>query len=243
MKDHGSFKASRLIAFMLALVMLLCAVPSSADAAASKFSYSDAQDARQKALECFKICAFSAEYNSPSNPLRRWEKTIFVYLGGNVTKDDRNEMNKFIMELATHCPNMPNIRLVQKPENADIQIWYCPLKEMPNYVPDYVDGNWGFFRYWNDGLNKMTSARIAIASDKNNAASKRHLLREELIGAFGLSSDHYLYSDSILYGEWTTVGQLSDVDWLMLNMLYDPDLKCGMSMDEACRILQTKINK
>ena len=243
MKDRRSFRISQLIAFLLAAVLLLCAVPSSADAAAPKFTYSDAQDARQKALDCFRLCAFSAEYGSASNPLRRWEKTIFIYMGGNVTKDDRNEMNKFIMELATHCPDMPNIRLVQNQENADIEIWYCPLKEMANYVPDYVEGNWGFFYYWNDGGNKITSAKIAIASDKNNTASKRHLLREELLGAFGLSSDHLLYSDSILYGEWTTVGQLSDVDWLMLNMLYDRDLKCGMGADEACRILQNKINR
>ena len=71
MKDRRSFRISQLIAFLLAAVLLLCAVPLSADAAAPKFSYSDAQDARQKALECFKICAFSAEYYS-SNPLTRW---------------------------------------------------------------------------------------------------------------------------------------------------------------------------
>ena len=59
----------------------------------------------------------------------------------------------------------------------------------------------------------------------------------------GLTNDHGLYSDSILYKEWTTVGQLSDVDWLMLNMLYDPDLSCGMSANQAYRILKEKITK
>ena len=67
------------------------------------------------------------------------------------------------------------------------------------------------------------------------------MLREELTGLFGLGNDHELYADSILYQQWTTVGQLSDVDWLMLNMLYDPDLTCGMNATQAYKILMNKI--
>lgn len=112
---------------------------------------------------------------------------------------------------------------------------------MHKHVDDYHEGNWGYFSYTYDSGCRMDSAKIAIATDKNSTASKRHLLREELVGAFGLTNDHELYSDSILYQEWTTVGRLSEVDWLMLNMLYDPDLTCGMDANETYSVLYPKI--
>ena len=103
-------------------------------------------------------------------------------------------------------------------------------------------GAYGFgMSYQYNGRHQIISGKIGIATDKNNRDSKRHLLREELTGLLGLTNDHELYADSILYQPWTTVGQLSDVDWLMLNMLYDPDLACGMSATQAYRILLDKI--
>ena len=247
MKHLIGSKASRLIAFLLTAVILLCAVPSSTAADAPRFWYNDAQDARLKALDCLMTCAFSIEYSGSatgsSSALTRWEKPIWIYMGGSATSDDRDQLNKFIMDIATHCPNMPNIRLASSEQDANIVIWYCPLNEMYKHVDGYHEGNWGYFSYNYNSANNMTGAKIAIASDKNNTASKRHLLREELMGSFGLTNDHYDYSDSILYGEWTTVEQLSEVDWLMLNMLYDPDLHCGTSASRAYDVLRAKILK
>ncbi len=46
MRKFSGSKASRAVAFLLAAVILLCTAPSSAAAAAPKFSYKDAQDAK-----------------------------------------------------------------------------------------------------------------------------------------------------------------------------------------------------
>ena len=56
-----------------------------------------------------------------------------------------------------------------------------------------------------------------------------------------VSNDLMPVSDDNKALEWTTVGELSEVDWLMLNMLYDPDLKCGISAQKAYDILRAKI--
>lgn len=242
MRKFTGSKASRAVAFLLAAVILLCTAPSSAAAAAPKFSYKDAQDAKLKALDCLMTCGFSVEYNSDDSTLKRWEKTIWIYVSGSPSSEDKKQLDKFIIDIATHCPNMPNIRLASSEEKANIVIWYGPLKNMSKHVDGYHEGNWGYFSYQTSS-NKITGAKIAIASDKNSKESKKHLLLEELVGAFGLTNDHNDYSDSILYAPWTTVGSLSKVDWLMLNMLYDPDLKCGMGANEAYSILRDKIMK
>ena len=234
-----------LAAFALAAAVLLT-IPAAGDAAGRKFSCSNADEARQLALDCLMTCGFSTEYASDgtqgkASNLTRWKDSINIYVCGSPKQQDLAELDKFIMECATHCPNMPNIRVVNSEKKANITLWYGPLKEMKDHSALYVEGNWGFFSYWTDGEGNITRAEIAIASDVNTQASKNHLLREELVGAFGLSNDHFVFSDSILYGEWTTTPQLSDVDWLMLNMLYDRDLKPGMSAAQAREILEKKI--
>ena len=237
----------KLLSLILALTFFLCIVPMLTSANAPVFSYKDAQDARLRALDCMMTCAFTQEWDSKgvanaANPLRRWEKPMKIFVTGSPSKDDLNQLNAFIMEVATHCPNVPNIRIVQSEREANIVVYYGPLSTLGQYVDYYHEGNWGSFsfHYTNDVI---TDGKVGIATDVNTTASKRHLIREELVGLFGLSNDHYDYSDSILYQNWTTVPTLSDVDWLMINMLYDRDLKCGMSASDAYRILREKILK
>ena len=248
-KEHSSWKLSfRLLSALFALTLLICIAPVHPALADRDFSYTDVQDARLKALDCLMICGFSTEWNNAgtanaATTLSRWKKPIRICLTGSPTAADRKDLNKFIMEVATHCPNVPNISVVKREQDANITIYYGPLNTLAAHVYFYKEGNWGAFGYHYDAKNGITRGQVGIATDKNNAASKRHLLREELTGLLGLSNDHDLYSDSILYQPWTTVGQLSDVDWLMLNMLYDPDLRCGMSATQAYKILLEKISQ
>ena len=164
-------------------------------------------------------------------------------MDGGYSAEDDAWLNHFIMELATHCPNMPNVHRVYDRESANAVIYYCPLDQMSSHVTGYVEGNWGYFHYWYVNGGEINKIEIAIATDVNTTESKKHLLQEELIGGFGLSNDHFDYTDSILYGEWTTTQEPSDVDWLMLNMLYDPDLRIGMTASEAYDVLGSKIRE
>lgn len=240
---NGAF---RLLPALLALALLICCVPVCSAFAARNFTCTDVQDARLRALDCLMTCGFSVEWNdagtaNAATPLTRWETPIRICVTGSPSADDKDQLNKFIMELATHCPNMPNISLVASELEANVVIYYGPLNKLSQHVDYYHEGNWGAFSYQYNGNYEIVSGKVGIATDKNNRASKRHLLREELVGLFGLANDHEVYADSILYQQWTTVGQLSDVDWLMLNMIYDPDLSCGMSAGQAYRILMDKI--
>ena len=246
MYHSPSRPAARYLAALLALVLLLSAAPVSRSLADRAFSYTDVQDARLQALNCLMTCGFSTEWNSEgvlnaATNLCRWEEPIRICVIGSPSSDDRKQLDQFIMEIAVHCPNVPNIHVTNSTRDANVVIYYGPLNTLSQYVDYYREGNWGAFSYNYTSRHAIYTGKVGIATDKNNTASKRHLLREELIGVLGLSNDHELYSDSILYQQWTTVGQLSEVDWLMLNMLYDPDLSCGMTAAEARRILLEKI--
>lgn len=241
------YRFKRSLLAILGIILLYCLAPLRALASVPAFTYQNAQDARMRALDCMMRCAFTQEWDSSggydtNTQLRRWEDTIRIYVSGSPENDDLQQLDAFIMEIATHCPNIPNIRIVNNEYDANIVLYYGPLNTLGDHVDFYHEGNWGAFSY-SSTSNIMTSGKVGIATDVNTTESKRHLLREELTGVLGLTNDHDDYSDSILFGEWTTVGQLSEVDWLMLNMLYDPDLRCGMSADEAYTVLYAKIIK
>ena len=83
----------------------------------------------------------------------------------------------------------------------------------------------------------MLITEFGIATDVTDQKARNHLIQEEFIGALGLLNDHFLYSDSILYQPWTTVQQPSEVDWLMLNILYSPRLSPGMDKNKIHGVL------
>ncbi len=229
-------------ALLMALIVVLAAF---SPVLAEEFKASTAYQARTKALKVFDICAFSAEYpgeNSVEGYIIRWDKPIHVCVGGNPTRADRQKLDEFLLELALRVPTLPNITLTQDMSSADIKIYFVPLKQLPKYVPGYVEGNWGMFHY-NYNNWRISEAYIGIATDVTDQRSRNHLLQEELVGALGLANDHLLYSDSILYQNWTTVQKLSELDWLMLNMLYSPLVTPGMDNAKVHSVLMQAWSK
>ncbi len=214
-------------AFLLALMICLSAQADTFD------RFTDGRIASRKALELFRICAFHPEYGpEEEQPLCRWEEEIRIWAGGSPTREDLQALDAFLAELSLRVPSLPEIRRVRQDTDANIRLWFVPGYMLQYYLEDYEDGNWGFFHF--DRPNsRIVSARIGIASDLTEQPQRNHLILEELVGALGLPGDHDLYTDSILYDGWTETQSLSEVDWLMLNMLYSPAVSPGMTWPEA----------
>ena len=218
---------------MVLLLVLICSV-SPAD---TVFSFSDEKTATRKALELFRLCAFYPEYGSgKEEPLSRWEEEIRIWAGGGPSREDLRNLDVFLTELSEKVPGLPSVRRVRQDTDANIRLWFVPEYMLRYYLEEYVEGNKGFFHY-KQTKNRITSARIGIASDTTEQEERNHLILEELVGALGLPGDHTLYSDSILYDRWTLTPSLSEVDWRMLNFLYSPAVSPGMSWAEAQQAL------
>lgn len=226
---------------MLSLVMMLCLLASPA-LAATKFAPATAQQAQSQALQLMHVCGFGSEYQGSRDALVRWDTPIRIYVGGKPTKADLNTLDTFLMQLAAYVPGLPNITRVSNESSANMKIYFVPLRQLGQYVPGYVSGNWGMFHY-NYTSWRITNAEIGIATDKTNQKSRNHLIKEEIVGALGLANDHDSYSDSILYQPWTTTQELSEVDWMMLNMLYHPDVYPGMTWNSFYQKTYNRINK
>lgn len=108
---------------------------------------------------------------------------------------------------------------------------------MASLVPDYDSGNWGFF-YYEYAAYRIHTAIIGIATDVTTQRDRNHLVQEELVGALGLTNDHWDDKTSILYQGWTTTPSPSSLDWQMLNFLYSPLTHPGDQWETVERALR-----
>ena len=232
-------KMKKLTALICVLMMLICtAAPA---LAATKFSASTPKDAQLKALSLVERCGFSSEYQG-TRDMVRWETPIRIYVGGKPTKADLNTLDNFLVQIAARAPGVPNMTRVGREQDANVCIWFVPQNQMGNYVPGYVKGNTGMFNYTYKNW-RINEAHIGVVSDKTSQRDRNHIIPEEIVGILGLSNDHEVYSDSILYEKRSTYTELSEVDWLMINMIYHPDVYPGMTWNSFYQKTLNRINR
>ena len=225
-------------AIFLVVLLLAVAAPSRAEL----FRPANAREGKLQALDCLIDCAFSSEYGNPNSRLLRWKDPIYVYAGGSPTAEDLRQLDGFLMELSFRVPLLPPVERVFAPEAANLTLYFVPEARMGDYVKDYVSGNWGFVTYFYNNY-VINRAEVAVASDVTNQKQRNGIIREEIVNGLGLGNDHYRFEDSIIYEPYNEAETLSEVDWLMLNMVYSPLTRPGMGADEAYRALKDEILK
>ena len=67
--------------------------------------------------------------------------------------------------------------------------------------------------------------------------ARNSVLLEEIVNGLGIT-DTKLREDSIVYQEYSEIQELSDMDWLLLKLLYHPDIVCGMNKEECESVIR-----
>ncbi len=83
--------------------------------------------------------------------------------------------------------------------------------------------------------------RSVILISKTGLTQKErdHIIREELTQSLGLMRDSSKYENSIFFSGWTDVIRYAPIDEVIIEMLYRPDVKAGMTRNEVVKILKT----
>ena len=211
--------------------------PSASAALSAAPSPSPAPDPEVRtAIDYFREIAFVSEYGGgKKEEIRKWTQPMLVQVGGDPTAEDSAALAR-AMDGLNAVPGYPGISLAKGGDNPNVHMWFVKVSEMDRHVSGYVPGNWGFFSTtWDE--SGIREADIAIADDVTDQLARNHLIFEELLQSTGLMQDSDRYPDSIYYGEWTTVQQPAKIDWELLDILYLPDVKQGMTPDEAMKVI------
>lgn len=202
---------------------------------------------QQEIIDYLAEVALQSEYDingnaGQSNPVVKWMKPIKYYLSGDYTEQDILILSSLMDELNS-IDGFPGISAAQQNE-ANMTIRFTGSPEM-----DYVNG--GKYDPWFEGYAtiwwtnwSITESSIFYRSDWVSQFDRNPTICEELIQSLGMLNDSYTHPDSVFYQYYTDIQWPSDLDWLMVELLYDDSLQPGMN-EEQCRaaladILQNK---
>lgn len=112
--------------------------------------------------------------------------------------------------------------------DADIRIYFAPLKELPTFAEKhnfyYAAGNWGYFwTFWNY-QHEIERGFVLLASDRLKDKQLRHFALEEITQVLGLSNDSPIFPESIFYAMGNDGGnaqQLSKLDKKLITFFYN----------------------
>jgi hypothetical protein len=190
----------------------------------------------EEELSYFAEIAFGAEYGGSATPLlHRWEKNPLVRVHGTPAAADETAIAQAIDEINALTRD---IRLGSTDGAGDIEMYVVPKADFPRYEPNYVPGNAGFVWVWWDAAQRITRARILVASDVS-PERRGHIIREELTQSLGFLADSHRYPESIFYASSSLIQSYAPIDRAIIEMLYRRELAPGMTRERALSTLRT----
>ena len=195
----------------------------------------------EEILTYFNEVVLQVEYtDGTGDPSRvqKWLQPITCSIQGEPTTEDRQVLEQFFAEL-NQIPGFPGIRLAEPWEYANMTLSFLDADAFADEFSQVVNGEdaWGAcqFWYWTD-TNELYESRIGYRTDVPQL-DRCSILLEEIVNSLGIT-DTLRRSDSIVYQDSNENLQPSVVDWLILKLLYHPDIECGMDARQCEQIIR-----
>lgn len=156
--------------------------------------------------------------------LLRWKEPIKVEINGDYTEVDYDRIVGQLDQF-NDMGAFPPITVVEK--DGNFLIHFVPKKQMVKVLENWEDGYLSYYNYYYDDDYQLSKYVTAIASDETSQTERNYLCLEMMtrgLGIFNASSDD---PDSIFQKDWTNIQTLSDLDYKVINMLYNSSIKPG----------------
>lgn len=180
----------------------------------------------------FEEVVLQMEYtDGTGDPTRvqKWLAPIRYSIDGDPTEEDLAVLNALFDQL-NQIEGFPGIRPAEEDEFSDLTLSFLDPDTFRDSFSDAVQGEdaYGAAQFWYyTETCELYTARIGYRTDLDQT-TRSSILLEEVINILGVS-DSLLRSDSIVYQYSNENLALSDVDWLILKLLYHPSIECGMN--------------
>ncbi len=188
----------------------------------------------QDEISYFVDIALGTEFGGATRRIRKWQSHIRIKAVGSATAEDDRTLEQLTAELEA----LTGISFSFVEDDGNVELYIVPVSEFDTYEPNYVPGNLGFvWVFWN-GSSWIYKARILVTTEGVTQQERSHLLREELTQSLGLLNDSNRYPESIFYQGWTDVVRFTDLDKMVIQMLYHPDVRPEMTEEQVVAVLE-----
>lgn len=189
----------------------------------------------------FEEVVLHIEYSTGTgNPslVQKWKDPIRYRIFGEPTGEDIKILEDCFTQLNA-VPGFPGIYAAAEGEAGNLSFNFLNAEDFRLAFSSAVNGEsaYGATQFWYyTATNEIHTARIGYRTDVDQD-TRASILVEEIINTLGIS-DTALRTDSIVYQYSDANRTLSDVDWVILKLLYDPAIQCGMNYDQCSAIIQ-----
>lgn len=168
--------------------------------------------------------------------LQKWDAPIAYCLYGDYTEEDYATMMRFFGWL-NEVEGFPGIQATDLPYAVDLSIHFCSQEEMVNILGNNFYGMDGGVTFWYNGDNRIYDATICYRTEIDQQL-RNSVILEEIYNGLGPVQDTALREDSIIYSEFSQPQALTEIDELIMRLLYHPDMKCGMTAEECETVIR-----
>lgn len=198
------------------------ATPSSAPTPAPTLSPDMIAAYNAKAAAYFSQVGFADVRGTPG--ITRWERALKVQLVGKPNQADLMHIDR-LLEALKSVKNLPPLSLADK--GGDIIVYFLPVSKAKTVTAEYSGGmsfgSNGF--YPKMATHPMRSGKAFIADELKDQDGRNGKLTSFFLLSLGLQTDvKHQYPDSALNFKALSAAP-SDLDLLMLRLLYDPSIK------------------
>ena len=168
--------------------------------------------------------------------IQKWDIPIYYYIFGEPTSEDLAALQDFEAWVNT-VPGFPGMHPTQDLGAANMKIYFCTEQELHNIMGPGFEGLDGAVTYWYNN-NAIYDATICIRTDLNQHL-RNSVIKEELYNGLGPINDTLLRDDSIIYANFAEPQHLTEIDKLIMTLLYDPAILCGMNAEDCAQIIRS----
>ncbi len=195
----------------------------------------------EQITEFFEEIVLNMEYSDGSGNtslVQKWKTPINYQIYGNPTDKDLSVLSELFEQL-NEILGFPGIHEATDSNLANLTISFLDYKDFENTFSSFLNGEDAFgaaqFWYYTD-TNEIHTATVGYRTDIDQT-TRNSVLIEEIINLLGLS-DTVLREDSIVYQYSDSNTSLSDVDLVILKLMYNPAIQCGMNADTCNAVIK-----
>ena len=196
---------------------------------------------QQQMQEYFEEVVLHMEYSDGTGVtslVQKWLEPLCYRIYGSPTREDIAVLEALFTQL-NEIPGFPGIFEASDDTPENLTIHFMDADDFRVAFADCVNGEdaYGATQFWYyTATNEIYTANVGYRTDLDQL-TRTSILLEEIINMLGIS-DTVLRTDSIVYQYSNDNTALSDVDWVIVKLLYNSAIECGMNADDCSAILQ-----
>lgn len=184
-------------------------------------------------MDYFGEVAFGSEFGDSSGRVCRWEEPIKYTVTGSPRESDL-ELLSVLCDRLNEIEGFPGISYTDNAKKANYTVMFIPRSQIVEEFENATEACVGMSEFtWYTSSAEIFKARAAIDCDAES--ERESTVCEEFLQSLGLAMDSYAHPNSVFYQGVCNYSRPSELDYILVELLYSPALTTGMTKTEALR--------